>query len=262
MSESRQTRAERAGAQRYRSIISYDGTNYAGYQIQPGHPTIQESVENALFETCRQRPRIFASGRTDQGVHARGQVIHFELSHKIAPVVLIRALNAVLPPDIRVESVRLAPPGFDARRSATGKEYRYFIWNGPALTPDVRLYRHHVWRPLDVKAMKEAARHLEGKHDFAAFTANPRREVDGTVRHLYRLAVRKSGNDVIISACGDGFLYRMVRSLAGFLIRVGMGELPPGDAASILQSRIRTAAVPTAPSQGLFLWKVHYGRAD
>jgi tRNA pseudouridine38-40 synthase len=247
-------------ARRFKAVVSYDGTNYSGYQIQPGHPTIQEKLEAAIRETCGQAVRVFSSGRTDQGVHARGQVIHFDVSTKTPTDKLARALNAVLPRDIRIESLRPAPAAFDARKSATGKEYRYFIFNQPVLTPDVRLYRAHVWRPLDVQAMQRAAARLVGRHDFAAFTANPRREVDGTVRHLRELRVRKSGSEIVIVARGDGFLYRMVRSLAGFLIRVGLDELGPQDAVRILHSKTRTAAVPTADPQGLYLWKVFYRR--
>lgn len=246
-------------AQRYKATISYDGTNYSGYQIQPNHSTIQEKLELAIFETCRQKVRVYSSGRTDQGVHARGQVIHFDLSHKLALAILFRALNAVLPQDIRVESIRFARATFDARMSATGKEYRYFIWNAPALTPDVRHYRAHIRKPLDISAMRAAAKKLEGKHDYAAFTANPRREVEGTVRHVRKLQVKKSGAEITIVVRGDGFLYKMVRSLAGFLIRVGMGEQTADDATRILHSKTRTAAVPTADPQGLFLWRVYYG---
>lgn len=243
---------------RFKAVVSYDGTAYRGYQIQPGHPTIQASLEAAIRKTTGQTVRIFASGRTDQGVHARGQVIHFDLPASWKPEVLFRALNATLPPDIRIESVRRAPASFDARMSAVRKEYRYFIWNAPALTPDVRHFRCHIWKPLDVRAMREAARRLEGQHDFASFTANPRREVDGTVRHIHRLRIIRRGPDIVVVVSGDGFLYRMVRSLAGFLIRVGMGEQTPDDATRILRSRTRTAAVPTAPPQGLFLWRVGY----
>ncbi len=255
------TRTDKPGrAYRYALVVSYDGTHYAGYQIQPGHPTIQAALEAALKQTAQEQVRVFASGRTDQGVHARGQVIHFDLRKPMPAQTIFRAMNAVLPPDIRVERARRAPQLFDARMNATSKEYRYFVWNGPTLTPDVRQFRHHVWRKLDLRAMRAAAKSLEGRHDFAAFTANPRREVEETVRTLYRLSVRKSGSDVVIVARGDGFLYRMVRSLAGFLIRVGMGEIPPAKAKEILHSKIRTALVPTAPPQGLFLWRVSYSR--
>ena len=244
---------------RYRAELSYDGTAYAGYQIQPDRPTIQAELEKALGQVTRQAVRVFASGRTDQGVHARGQVIHFDLTARHDPERLRRGGNALLPPDIRLERVRRAAATFDARFSATGKTYRYLIWNAAELTPDVRLYRTHVHRPLDVVRMRAAARRLAGRHDFASFSANPQREVEGTVRSLYALTVQKRGPELIITARGEGFLYKMVRSLAGFLIRVGQGELPPESADRILAAKCRTAEVPTAPPQGLFLWSVTYG---
>ena len=244
--------------QRYKVTISYDGTNYAGYQFQPGHTTVQSVVELALKNLTGSDIRIHGSGRTDQGVHARGQVIHFDLQNPFEPFKLRIAMNAHLPEDVRVESARKARADFDAQRSATEKEYRYFIWNGPVKTPDIRFHKTHIWKPLDVKAMRLAAKRLEGRHDFAAFSANPRREIGGTVRTLKRLQVKKSGADIVIVAKGDGFLYKMVRSLAGFLIRVGAGEIEPGEAAGILASKTRTQNVPTAPPQGLFLWRVRY----
>jgi tRNA pseudouridine38-40 synthase len=246
-------------AHRYRALVSYDGTAYAGYQIQPDRPTIQAELEKALGQVTRQAVRVFASGRTDQGVHARGQVIHFDLAAPLDVERLRRGGNAVLPPDIRLERVARASAAFDARFSATGKTYRYLIWNAAELTPDVRLYRTHVHRPLDVPRMRAAARRLVGRHDFASFSANPQREVDGTVRSLYALTVQKRGPEVIITARGEGFLYKMVRSLAGFLIRVGQGDLPPESADRILAAKGRTAEVPTAAPQGLFLWSVAYG---
>jgi tRNA pseudouridine38-40 synthase len=167
-------------------------------------------------------------------------------------------LNALLPPDIRVLGVRRAGSDFHARRSAVGKEYRYFIWNADVCPPWLRRYRTLVTRPLDIASMREAAAALEGRHDFAAFTANPNRVVESTVRELYALRVTRRGREITIRAHGEGFLYKMVRSLAGFLIRVGEGGAPPDEARRILESRTRTARVPTAPPEGLFLWKVFY----
>ena len=247
--------------QRYRAVVSYDGTRFAGYQVQPDRPTIQAALEEALGKVSRQAVRVFASGRTDQGVHARGQVIHFDLAARLDPARLFRGGNALLPPDIRLERITRAAPDFDARFSATRKTYVYLIWNAPVLTPDIRLFRAHVHRPLDIAEMNRAARRLVGRHDFAAFSANPQREVDGTVRTVFALKVRRRGPEVAISAQGDGFLYKMVRSLAGFLIRVGQGDLPPEAACRILAAGRRTAEVPTAPPEGLFLWSVSYGRS-
>ncbi len=246
---------------RYKIVLGYDGSAYAGWQIQPGHSTVQATLQDAIFRVTTEKVIAHGSGRTDQGVHARRQVVHVDLERDGDVVTALRkGLNAVLPPDIRVDQVRRVRSDFDARRSAIRKEYRYFIWNGPVVPPFLRLYRTQIRDPLDVAAMARAARLLEGKHDFAAFTANPNRFVETTVRHLSRLTVRRRGAEIVISATADGFLYKMVRSLAGFLIRVGEGAVPPEGARVILHSRERTARVPTAPPQGLFLWQVTYPR--
>lgn len=243
---------------RYRLTVAYDGTQYAGWQIQPSHRTVQGELERALRELTGETERIQCSGRTDAGVHARGQVAHFDL---VKPAVLRKLLigfNALLDGDIRVLSVQRAKSDFHARFTAKGKEYRYFIWNGEIMPPFLRNYRALVRAPLDVTAMNKAAKLLVGRNDFAAFSANPHYERDGTVRHLRDLKVMRRGREFTIVAKGDGFLYKMVRSLAGFLIRVGAGDLKPEAAAEILTSKIRTARVPTATPQGLFLWNVCY----
>ena len=243
---------------RYRMCVAYDGAAYSGWQTQPNHRTIQGELERVLLELTSQRERIHCSGRTDAGVHAREQVVHFDLAAPIVPKKLQLGFNALLEPDIRVLSIRKAAPDFHARFAAKGKEYRYFIYNADILLPFLRNYRAHVRMKLDVEAMNKAAKLLVGNNDFAAFSANPHREVDGTVRHLRSLRIRRRGAEVCIVAKGDGFLYKMVRSLAGFLIRVGAGDLPPASATDILHSKLRTARVPTAHPQGLFLWKVTY----
>ena len=148
---------------------------------------------------------------------------------------------------------------FHARFNATEKEYRYFISNGPAVPPNLRLYRLHERRPLDIDAMKRAAEALVGKHDFAAFTANPNREIGGTVKTITKITVTRSREgDVKICVEGEGFLYKMVRSIAGFLLRVGVGELEPKAALRLIKSAKRTHEVPTAKALGLFLWRVDY----
>lgn len=243
---------------RFRMGVAYDGTHYAGWQVQPAHRTIQGELERVLFELTGQKERVHCSGRTDTGVHAREQVAHFDLSVPVIPRKLQLGFNGLLDDDIRVLSLRRTRSDFHARFSVAGKEYRYFIWNDDLLPPFLRNYRAHVRKPLDAGAMNDAANRLAGRRDFAAFAANPNREVNGTVRHLRELSVRRRGREITITAKGDGFLYRMVRSLAGFLIRVGAGELEPAMASEILRSKVRTARVPTAPPQGLFLWKVRY----
>lgn len=245
-------------SQRYRMTVAYDGTAYGGWQIQPNARTVQEVLEQQIATLTGETAKVHGSGRTDQGVHARGQVAHFDLARGGKCKSLRAGLNATLPGDIRVQKIEEVAPDFHARRSATGKEYRYFIWNDCIVPPFVRLYRTPVRKPLDVAAMREAAAGLTGRHDFAAFTANPNRVVESTVRDLRKLTVSSKGRDIVLIAQADGFLYKMVRSLAGFLIRVGEGAVPPCEARAILDSRIRTAVVPTAPPEGLFLWRVWY----
>lgn len=245
-------------SRRYRAVVSYDGTDFSGWQVQAGRRTVQGILQEAIQSVIGKEIPVFCSGRTDAGVHARGQVVHFDLPSYRPAKKLFLAFNARLPEDIRIERITATRSDFDARFSAKGKEYRYFIWNHPVATPDMRRTSTHVRPPLDVRAMKAAAAALEGRHDFAAFCANPGYERNGTIRRLDRLSVSKRGAVIVIVARGEGFLYRMVRSLAGFLIRVGLGELSPEDARRILESRERTARVPTAPARGLFLWRVYY----
>lgn len=244
---------------RWRIDLSYDGTDYGGWQVQPGTTkTVQATVEKALSILAGTPVKVHASGRTDSGVHARLQVCHADVEKRIEPDRLRRSMNALTPPDVRVLRAFHVPPDFHARRSVREKEYRYFIWNGEVMPPFLRRYRLHVSRPLDVAAIRSAAKSLIGRHDFASFTANPNREVATTVRAVTRLNVRKRGNEITISVAGEGFLYKMVRSLVGFLLKVGDGRMQPADAERILDARLRTAHVETAPPQGLFLWNVRY----
>lgn len=238
--------------------MAYDGSAYAGWQVQPHHPTVQQKIEESLKRLTGVVVKVHGSGRTDQGVHAEGQVAHFDLPKKWVCRHLLKGLNAILPQDIRILRVARAKPDFHARRSAVKKEYRYFIWNSDVMNPCRRAYALHVRKPLDVKAMQAAAHLLVGRHDFAAFTANPNREVESTVREVYDLSVRRAGSLIVIRASSEGFLYKMVRSLTGLLLRVGEGVVSLEEVKEILASKIRTARVPTAPPEGLFLWKVWY----
>jgi len=217
-------------------------------------------VEAAASRVVGQPVRLHASGRTDAGVHARQQVAHFDVHGLRDPDLraLSVGINSLLPPDIRVLGARRVPRTFHARLSAREKEYRYFIYCGRVVSPFLYRYRWHIPGELDCASMEEAARRLTGRHDFASFTANPNRPVGDTRRELRQLAVRRRGATVVIIARADGFLYRMVRSLVGYLVRVGKGELSPSSARRILSQRCRTAEVPTAPPCGLFLWRVIY----
>ena len=246
--------------QRFRLTVSYDGTAYAGWQVQPGHPPVQQAIEKVLAGVVGTPVKVHGSGRTDQGVHARGQVAHVDLHTRMDPWAVQRALNARLPHDIRVRRVARAAPDFHARRHAVFKEYRYFIWNEDIMPPERRLYATHVRHALDVPAMQRAARDFVGRHDFAAFTANPNRVVESTVRTVTLCVVSRRGHEVRMRVRGEGFLYRQVRSMMGFLLRVGEDLEPATAVGELLSARAsRTARVPTAPAQGLFLWQVWYG---
>jgi tRNA pseudouridine38-40 synthase len=244
---------------RYKIKVAYDGTNYAGWQVQPSHRTVQGELERLLAEMTEQKHvRVESSGRTDAGVHAREQVAHFDLKKPVDPKYFKRGLNAQMDRDIRVMTFEKVPDDFHARFSAVGKEYRYFIYNGLIVPPTKRLYRLQEGRKLDVERMRAAAGLLVGEHDFAPFSANPKRELDGTVRTIHSLYVRRHGADITLEVTGNGFLYKMVRSLAGILIDIGMGRRDPEIIHDIFSHGKRTAVVQTAQPHGLFLWKVYY----
>lgn len=246
-------------ARRFKLTVAYDGTAYSGWQVQPHHSSVQQTIEEALQGIVGHAVKIHGSGRTDQGVHARGQVAHVDLACRMSAESVGRALNARLPQDIRILKASLAKPDFHARRSAVGKEYRYFVWNDPAMLPDKRLYAAHAYRKLDVAAMRAAARRFVGRHDFASFTANPRREVESTVRTIFSFTVSKRGKEIVFSVSGEGFLYKQVRSMVGFLLRVGEGAEQPEAVSELLTSCApRKARVPSAAAHGLFLWRVWY----
>ena len=243
---------------RYKIKVSYDGTNYSGWQVQPHRRTVQGEVERLIREmTCEKRVRIESSGRTDTGVHARAQMAHFDLKNPINPKYFIRGLNAQLDRDIRILTLQKTANDFHARYSAVGKEYRYFIYNNLIVPPTKRLYFLQEGRKLDVDRMREAAKLLIGEHDFAPFSANPRREMD-TVRTIHSFCIRKHGSDITLEVQGNGFLYKMVRGLAGFLMEVGRGRREPEYVHEIFAHGKRTAEVPTARPHGLFLWNVFY----
>lgn len=244
---------------RYKIKLAYDGTRYAGYQSQPGSISVQQVLEEALEYVNRSPVRVHGSSRTDAGVHAKGFVAHFDLDHKIPTTALVRAINARLPPDIRVMGAAKTKPDFDARKWAKGKEYRYFLYNANILPPHLAPYWVSVFRKMDVDAMQKAAKYFIGEHDFAPFAANPHRELSSTVRNIFDFTVTKNGPRIVMKVKGDGFLYKQVRSMAGFLIRVGQGDEKPEAVKEILDAlEPRTARVPTAPGKGLFLWKVWY----
>lgn len=253
------TVAEDGGGRKYKAVIAYDGTSYSGWQYQDNAVGIQQVVEGVLAALELSPVRVFGSSRTDAGVHARGFVCHFRLTKPIPPHNLRRAMNSRLPPSVRVVKASYAPEGFDARLSAKGKEYRYHVYQSDMLPPHMAPWWTFCHRPLDLEAMKEAASYFVGRHDFVSFSANPNRELETTVRSIFSFEVRKSGPRYVFIVRGDGFLYKQVRSMAGFLISVGKGNEKPRAVKELLEAATpRTARVETAPSRGLCLWKVFY----
>ena len=244
---------------KYKVVIAYDGTGYSGWQYQDNALGIQQVVEEALAYLEGAPVRIFGSSRTDAGVHARGFVGHFHLTKPIPPKNLVRALNSRLPESVRILKAAYAKAEFDARLSAKGKEYRYQLYQADILPPHLAPYWTFCHRPLDLAAMREAAAHFVGTHDFLSFAANPNRELETTVRTIFSFDVRRAGPRYTFIVRGDGFLYKQVRSMVGFLISVGKGNEKPAAVKELLDGHPpRTARVETAPARGLFLQKVFY----
>jgi tRNA pseudouridine38-40 synthase len=244
--------------QTFKLTLAYDGTNYAGWQLQPNGVSIQELLETALAKIAGQKIRVHGSGRTDAGVHARGQVASFSLTTHHSPLTLQRAFNANLPDDVRVMSCAKVAATFHARFSAKAKEYRYQIDCGEVADPFLRQFALHHPRPLDFPAMKRAAKLLLGKHDFTAFSAHSPNRDHNPVRTVTRLTIAKRGNLITITIRADGFLYKMARSIVGALLKVGEGRMTKKQFSEIFRSKKRTPLVETAPAKGLCLWKVFY----
>ena len=239
-------------------VLSYDGTDFSGWQRQRGRRTVQQVLEEAIGDLTGAIPASNASGRTDAGVHAIGQVVHFYTGSRHPLEVFVKALNAKLPPDVRVTGAAEMPQSFHATLDAKTKLYRYVIDNGRVADPFRLRYAHHVFQPLDSEAMRRAAAALVGRHDFHSFETNwPNRT--SSVRTITGLEVIRQGETVHVEVEADGFLYNMVRSIAGTLILVGLGRRPEGWVAEAMAAEDRAAAGPTAPPQGLFLVRVNYG---
>ncbi len=246
--------------QTFKLTLEYDGTDFAGWQAQaPGRRTVQGALGDAIEKVCGTRAPVTGAGRTDAGVHAEAQVASVRLHTRLAPDELLRALNAVLPGDLVVLDLERVPDGFDARRDARSKRYRYAIWNGAQRSASRARTSHAVPVPLDVEAMRAAARALAGTHDFACFRSTGS-GVRSTERTLHRVDVRGApGEEIAIEIEGTGFLRHMVRAIAGTLIEIGLGKRDPGSIPTLLAGRERGAAGPTAPARGLTLVQVDYG---
>lgn len=249
------------GTQRWKAWVAYDGTEYHGWQSQPNGMGVQDFIERRLEQLFEQPVRLIGSGRTDAGVHAEAQVFHFDGDWDHGPEVLLKALRTGYPDSIQVWQIEPAEPGFHAHMSATGKHYRYQFYEGWANPFQTRyVWSLGNWR-LDIEKMNRAARSLIGTHDFSAFGAN---RGDGKppdcLKELRSLEVKRVEGPLIhLTTSGSGYMYKMVRSLAGCLRDVGIGKLPVDAVGEILESRTRTNVVKTAPAKGLVLERVEYG---
>jgi tRNA pseudouridine38-40 synthase len=238
-------------------LITYDGTDFSGWQRQPDRRTVQQVLEEAIGRLTGVEAPTNASGRTDAGVHAIGQVVHFYTVSEHSTDVFVKALNAMLPPDVRIKGCWDMPQSFHATLDARSKLYRYVIDNGPVADPFQLRYSDHVYQRLDVEAMNRAAQFLKGRHDFHSFETNwPNRT--SSVRTIYHIEVSRHGDNVHVEVEADGFLYNMVRSITGTLVQVGIGRWPESKVLEALEAEDRRQAGPTAPPQGLFLVRVRY----
>ncbi|WP_413376855.1 tRNA pseudouridine(38-40) synthase TruA [Alkalihalobacillus sp. 1P02AB] len=238
--------------------VAYEGTYFAGYQVQPGKRTIQGEIEANLKKIHKgEELRIHSSGRTDSTVHATGQVFHFETSLEIPVSRWAKALNALLPNDIRIIEAVAVSEDFHARYSAISKQYRYRLL--PTKEGDLfrRNHCYHFKETLDIEAIKEAAQHIVGRHDFSAFCAANTSVVD-KIRTVTRLELQHVGDELLFIVEGDGFLYNMVRIMVGTLLEVGTGKRDPRELQAIIEGCDRTKAGKTAPGHGLYLHQVNY----
>lgn len=246
---------------RIQLIIEYDGTNYAGWQRQENALAVQQVVEEKLRKLTRESIVLHGASRTDAGVHAMGQSAHFDTGCRIPADKFSFALNTMLPPDVRIRYSREVPESFHARFSTRGKRYRYLFHVHPHASAMHRLTRAHIIYPLDIDLMQREAQSLVGTHDFAAYAASGS-VVKDTVRTIYRADVTRDGDEVKLIVEGNGFLYNMVRIIAGTLVGVGSGKLQPGTFARAIETGNRLDLGMTAPAHGLTLMEVFYDTKD
>lgn len=241
----------------YKLVLSYDGTDFHGWQVQPDAPTVQGALLDAARRFLGHDPRVIGASRTDAGVHALRQTASLAIEVRLDAAAVRGALNAALPPAIRVLSAAEAPAAFDARRAALGKRYAYLIDNGAVAAPLWRRVAWHVPPPLDVAAMRTALAALRGRHDFSAFCAAAGAEAPPVCTvHAIHVVRRRDRVAVLMSA--DRFLHHMVRTIVGSAVEVGRGAQPPAWLGEVLAGRRRVRAGPTAPAQGLVLVRVRY----
>jgi len=240
-----------------RMTIGYEGTRYAGWQIQPGAPTIQGVLEDRLTRILQEPVRLAGAGRTDAGVHALGQVANFSTECRIPLAGLRSGLNARLPEDIRILETAEAEPGFHARSWARGKEYRYTMVRAEVVSPFEAPRVMLLHGALDVPAMADAATRFEGRHDFTSFCPAAT-ELDDKTRRIFTSRIEEDGDRLTYVVRGEGFLRHMVRTIVGTLVAVGRRRIGAADIASILAARDRRSAGPCAPARGLTLMRVEY----
>ena len=246
-------------SQRLKLIVAYDGARFAGWQSQSHRNTIQDHIERAFEWVGGERVRVHGAGRTDAGVHALAQCAHVDVVEKsLSAARWTGALNALLPPTIRVLRCRYVSKRFHARHSAKGKVYRYTIWSAPVLPPFKYGRVWHVTAPLDFEVLKGEANHFVGTHDFAGFAANRGRPENSTVRTIYSVQARRHGPCLTIEFDGDGFLYKMVRLIVGAMVNYSLGKLDMKDLTARLHSRPTDSLPYAAPAHGLFLLGVRY----
>lgn len=242
---------------RYLLTVRYDGTRYHGWQVQQNALAVQPVVQDALERILQIRPGVSGCSRTDSGVHANMYCCHFDLDRAMEPDKLTHALNFALPKDIAAMKCRRVPDDFHARYSCIGKEYIYQFHNAPFRNPFMEDYSLHVHSPMNLERLERAAAAYIGKHDFTSFCAARAKEGD-PVRTVTRSRVERQGELVLFRVEADGFLYNMVRIMAGTLLQVAFGRFAPEDIPGIIRARQRSAAGPTAPAKGLFLNRVLY----
>jgi len=244
----------------FKITFEYDGVGFCGWQTQAqGERTVQGEMEAVLLKVFKQPIRVIASGRTDSGVHARSQVISFKADTRMKPLEIQRALNSRLPADITVHEVRQVKSDFHAQYSVKEKTYRYTVLNRKYRSAFLRDRVYFYPYPLNISNMRKAAKYLIGSHDFKSFQAyDPRRAQRQTKRTIKKIAIKKEGDLIHIDVTADGFLYKMVRNIAGTLLAIGSGQLPLGDMPKILKAKNRQMAWDTAPAEGLCLMAVKY----
>ena len=242
---------------RIRLTVAYDGTNYHGWQVQPNGITIESELNRCLKQLLGEEIQVIGASRTDSGVHALGNIAVFDTQARMPGDKFAYALNQRLPEDIRIQKSEEVPPDFHPRHVKSRKTYEYRIYRAQFPMPVKRLYSLFTYHELDVAAMRQAAAFLEGEHDFASF-CQAGAQVETTVRTIYSLEVVEEGRDLVIRVCGNGFLYNMVRIIAGTLLEVGRGRRKPAEMADVLEVKDRSAAGPTAPAHALTLMKYEF----